>query len=69
MKECEKLPKYPRFANLARSVLALHVPAQNRNSRGIASNLACIRPVAVTQTPRQYLPVYVAAIVINPTQK
>jgi hypothetical protein len=31
MKECEKLPKYPRFANLAWSVLALHVPAQNRN--------------------------------------
>jgi hypothetical protein len=31
MKECEKLPKYPRFANLARSVLALHVPAQNCN--------------------------------------
>jgi hypothetical protein len=25
------MPKYPRFANLAWSVLALHVPAQNRN--------------------------------------
>jgi hypothetical protein len=24
--------KYPRFANLAWSVLALHVPAQNRNN-------------------------------------
>jgi hypothetical protein len=24
--------KYPKFANLAWSVLALHVPAQNRNS-------------------------------------
>jgi len=26
-----RMLKYPRFANLAWSVLALHVPAQNRN--------------------------------------
>jgi hypothetical protein len=26
-----RMPKYPRFANLAWSVLALHVLAQNRN--------------------------------------
>jgi hypothetical protein len=28
-----RMPKYPRFANLAWSVLALHVPAQNRNKK------------------------------------
>jgi hypothetical protein len=27
-----RMLKYPRFANLAWSVLALHVPAQNRNT-------------------------------------
>jgi hypothetical protein len=32
MKECEKLLKYPRCANLAWSGIALHVPAQNRNT-------------------------------------
>jgi hypothetical protein len=36
-----RMLKYPRFAYLAWSVLALHVPAQNRNN--IAFNLLRLR--------------------------